>query len=77
MYFLCNGIVLVTDSHGSKNHEHTFRLNDEKDDEEQFNDQPPTIYKVVPPANGSNGPGIHELIEGDCCHCYQILRRHK
>ena len=26
------------------------------------------------PANGINGPGIHELIEGDCCYCYRILR---
>ena len=26
------------------------------------------------PANDINGPGIHELIESDCCYCYRILR---
>lgn len=57
-------------SQGSKNHKHTLGFNDEKDDEEQFNDQPYTVYDIVPPANGSNGPRIHELIEGDCCYRY-------
>lgn len=63
-------LVSHVGSRGSKNHKHTLGFNDEKDDEDQFNDQPYTVYDIVPPSNGSNGPRIHELIEGDCCYCY-------